>query len=74
MAKSIAPKYGLDGYAGQYLPYEGLTVNIAEVMQFAGGQILSDEGARVTVDSPPPARALISSPVAFATAGFPGMP
>ncbi|MCX4585119.1 ABC transporter substrate-binding protein [Streptomyces sp. NBC_01481] len=52
MAKSIAPKYGLDGYAGQYLPYEGLTVNIAEVMQSAGGQILSDEGARVTVDSP----------------------
>ncbi|NUL26264.1 ABC transporter substrate-binding protein [Streptomyces lunaelactis] len=52
MAKSIAPKYGLDGYAGQYLPYEGLTVNIAEVIQSAGGQILSDEGARVTVDSP----------------------
>ncbi|MGI5405005.1 ABC transporter substrate-binding protein [Streptomyces sp. CA-135486] len=51
-AKSIAPKYGLDGYAGQYLPYEGLTVNIAEVIQSAGGQILSDEGTRVTVDSP----------------------
>ncbi|TQK50114.1 carbohydrate ABC transporter substrate-binding protein (CUT1 family) [Streptomyces sp. SLBN-118] len=51
-AKSIAPKYGLHGYAGQYLPYEGLTVNIAEVIQSAGGQVLSDEGTRVTVDSP----------------------
>ncbi|MXM65780.1 extracellular solute-binding protein [Streptomyces sp. HUCO-GS316] len=51
LAKSVAPKYGLDGYAGQYLPYEGLTVNLAEVMQSAGGQILNPEGTRVAVDS-----------------------
>ncbi|MEU1404669.1 ABC transporter substrate-binding protein [Streptomyces sp. NPDC005728] len=50
-AKTIAPRYGLDGYAGQLLPYEGLTVNAAEAVYSAGGTILGDEGARVTVDS-----------------------
>ncbi|MER5541784.1 ABC transporter substrate-binding protein [Streptomyces sp. NPDC002589] len=50
-AKTIAPKYGLGGYAGQFLPYEGLTVNAAEAVYSAGGAILGDEGTRVTVDS-----------------------
>jgi multiple sugar transport system substrate-binding protein len=50
-ARTIAPKYGLDGYAGQFLPYEGLTVNAAEAVYSAGGSILGDEGERVTVDS-----------------------
>ncbi|AWT42442.1 MULTISPECIES: ABC transporter substrate-binding protein [Streptomyces] len=50
-ARTVAPKYGLDGYAGQFLPYEGLTVNAAEAVYSAGGTILGDEGARVTVDS-----------------------
>ncbi|MGQ5636932.1 MULTISPECIES: ABC transporter substrate-binding protein [unclassified Streptomyces] len=50
-AKTIAPKYGLDGYAGQFLPYEGLTVNAAEAVYSAGGTILGGEGKRVTVDS-----------------------
>ncbi|WP_217561239.1 ABC transporter substrate-binding protein [Streptomyces sp. GbtcB6] len=50
-AKTIAPKYGLGGYAGQFLPYEGLTVNAAEAVYSAGGTILGDEGAKVTVDS-----------------------
>ncbi|MEU1200865.1 ABC transporter substrate-binding protein [Streptomyces sp. NPDC005813] len=50
-AKTIAPKYGLDGYAGQFLPYEGLTVNAAEAVYSAGGTILGDEGTRVTVNS-----------------------
>ncbi|MBQ0849886.1 ABC transporter substrate-binding protein [Streptomyces sp. NPDC057620] len=50
-ARSIAPKYGLDGYAGQFLPYEGLTVNAAEAVYSAGGTILGDEGERVTVNS-----------------------
>ncbi|WP_030869261.1 ABC transporter substrate-binding protein [Streptomyces sp. NRRL F-2747] len=50
-AHTIAPKYGLDGYAGQFLPYEGLTVNVAEAVHSAGGSILRDDGARVTVDS-----------------------
>ncbi|MEU3825359.1 ABC transporter substrate-binding protein [Streptomyces sp. NPDC029080] len=50
-AKTIAPKYGLGGYAGQFLPYEGLTVNAAEAVYSAGGTILGGEGRRVTVDS-----------------------
>ncbi|WP_062645684.1 ABC transporter substrate-binding protein [Streptomyces maremycinicus] len=50
-AKTVAPRYGLDGYAGQFLPYEGLTVNAAEAVYSAGGTILGDEGDRVTVDS-----------------------
>ncbi|WP_327180795.1 ABC transporter substrate-binding protein [Streptomyces sp. NBC_01334] len=50
-AKTIAPQHGLDGYAGQFLPYEGLTVNAAEAVYSAGGTILGDEGDRVTVDS-----------------------
>ncbi|MEU1306772.1 ABC transporter substrate-binding protein [Streptomyces shenzhenensis] len=51
IARTVAPKYGLDGYAGQLLPYEGLTVNAAEAVYSAGGTILGDEGTRVTVDS-----------------------
>ncbi|MFJ5110153.1 ABC transporter substrate-binding protein [Streptomyces sp. NPDC088551] len=50
-ARTIAPKYGVGGYAGQFLPYEGLTVNAAEMVYSAGGSILGDEGDRVTVDS-----------------------
>ncbi|MFJ6081839.1 ABC transporter substrate-binding protein [Streptomyces sp. NPDC092369] len=50
-ARTIAPKYGLDGYAGQFLPYEGLTVNAAEAVYSAGGSILGEEGAKVTIDS-----------------------
>ncbi|MEU9334845.1 ABC transporter substrate-binding protein [Streptomyces sp. NPDC048290] len=50
-AETLAPKHGLDGYAGQFLPYEGLTVNAAEAVYSAGGTILGDEGERVTVDS-----------------------
>ncbi|MGI5484061.1 ABC transporter substrate-binding protein [Streptomyces lavendofoliae] len=50
-ARTLAPAHGLDGYAGQFLPYEGLTVNAAEAVYSAGGTILGDEGERVTVDS-----------------------
>ena len=50
-AETVAPRYGLQGYAGQLAPYEGLTVNFADAIQSAGGSILSSEGT-VTVDSP----------------------
>jgi multiple sugar transport system substrate-binding protein len=49
-AKTIAPRYGMQGYATQLAPYEGLTVNFAEALQSAGGSILSP-GGTVTVDS-----------------------
>jgi multiple sugar transport system substrate-binding protein len=55
LAETVAPRYGLDGYAGTFGPYEGLTVNFAEAVQSAGGSILSPEGTKVTVNS---ARAL----------------
>src|ERR1700761_982037 len=51
LAETVAPKYGLDGYAGTFAPYEGLTVNFAAAVQSAGGSILSPEGTKVTVDS-----------------------
>jgi multiple sugar transport system substrate-binding protein len=52
LAKTVAPRYGLQGYAGQFAPYEGLTVNFAEAVQSAGGSILSSGSTTVTVDSP----------------------
>jgi multiple sugar transport system substrate-binding protein len=52
LAKSVAPRYGLQGYASQLAPYEGLTVNFAEALQSAGGSILSPGGATVTVNTP----------------------
>lgn len=57
-ARTIAPEHGLDGYAGQFLPYEGLTVNVAEAVHSAGGSILRDDGDRVTVDSAAARKAL----------------
>src|SRR5215471_3556261 len=51
LAETVAPKYGLYGYAGTFAPYEGLTVNFAAAVQSAGGSILSPEGTKVTVDS-----------------------
>ena len=51
LAETVAPRYGLYGYAGTFAPYEGLTVNFAEAVQSAGGSILSPEGTRVTVNS-----------------------
>ncbi|MER6399555.1 ABC transporter substrate-binding protein [Kitasatospora sp. NPDC001603] len=51
LAKTVAPRFGLAGYAGQFLPYEGLTVNVAEVVASAGGRFLDDRG-KVAVDGP----------------------
>ncbi|MFJ7262030.1 ABC transporter substrate-binding protein [Streptomyces globosus] len=51
-AAEVAPRHGLDGYAGQFLPYEGLTVNVTEAVHSAGGAVLRDDGAQVAVDSP----------------------
>ena len=53
LARTVAPKYGLYGYAGTFAQYEGLTVNFAAAVQSAGGSILSPEGTRVTVNSAP---------------------
>jgi multiple sugar transport system substrate-binding protein len=52
LARTVAPEHGLQGYAGQFAQYEGLTVNFAEAVQSEGGSILSPDGSGVTVDSP----------------------
>lgn len=49
-ALEITKKHNIEGYAGQFLAYEGLTVNFSEAVQSAGGQILSADGTRVTLD------------------------
>ncbi|MFE6856715.1 extracellular solute-binding protein, partial [Streptomyces sp. NPDC057674] len=38
-ARTLAPRHGIAGYAGQVLPYEGLTVNVTEAIQAAGGTV-----------------------------------
>jgi trehalose/maltose transport system substrate-binding protein len=53
LAAAVAPRYHMYGYSGQFLLYEGLTVNFAEAVQSAGGAILSADGKRVTLDSSP---------------------
>jgi multiple sugar transport system substrate-binding protein len=51
LAKTLAPRYHIAGYAGQLSAYEGLTVNFAEAIQSAGGSILSPAGTAVTLNS-----------------------
>ncbi|HLX48212.1 MAG TPA: ABC transporter substrate-binding protein [Streptosporangiaceae bacterium] len=52
LARTLAPRHGVAGYAGQLAAYEGLTVNFAEAVQSAGGSIVSPDGTRVTLNSP----------------------
>ncbi|WP_449374065.1 ABC transporter substrate-binding protein [Arthrobacter psychrolactophilus] len=47
---SIAKEKGIDCYAGQLAQYEGLTVNVAEAINTAGGTIVDKDG-KATVDS-----------------------
>lgn len=51
LARTLAPRHHMAGYAGQLAPYEGLAVNFAEAVQSAGGSILSPDGTTVTLDS-----------------------
>jgi len=65
LASTLAPRYHMAGYGGQFLAYEGLTVNFAEAVQSAGGSILSPDGTRVTLNSPQARSAL-----GFLASGF----
>lgn len=51
-ACEIATANDMDCYAGQFAQYEGLTVNVAEAINSAGGSFLSEDGKSVAVDSP----------------------
>ncbi|MFI5942003.1 ABC transporter substrate-binding protein [Streptomyces uncialis] len=50
-AATLSAEYGMQGYAGQLLPYEGLTVNVTEAIQSAGGSLTGPDG-EITVASP----------------------
>lgn len=56
-ARTLAPRYGIDGYARQFLPHEGLTVNVTEAIQSADGTVLGDDGDRSWSSPRRPARA-----------------
>ncbi|WP_067532922.1 ABC transporter substrate-binding protein [Nocardia crassostreae] len=43
---------GIGCYAGQFAPYEGLTVNTAEVINAFGGSFVGPDGKSPTVNSP----------------------
>lgn len=49
---AIARERKIDCYAGQFAPYEGLTVNAAEVINAYGGRFVSEDGTTPTINSP----------------------
>jgi multiple sugar transport system substrate-binding protein len=49
---TVAKPQGIGCYAGQFAQYEGLTVNASEAIASAGGELLTDSGKKVAVDSP----------------------
>ena len=49
---SIAKAHSMDCYAGQFAKYEGLTVNVAEAINTAGGEIVKSDGKTPAVDTP----------------------
>ncbi|QFZ17369.1 extracellular solute-binding protein [Saccharothrix syringae] len=51
LATTVAPRYGLAGYLGQFARYEGLTANVAEVVWAHRGDLLrpDEPGARAAV-------------------------
>jgi multiple sugar transport system substrate-binding protein len=61
---AIARQHNMGCYAGQYMQYEGLTVNVSEAVHSAGGEILGEDGA-VMVD-----RAEARSGLKFLVDGF----
>jgi multiple sugar transport system substrate-binding protein len=55
---SIAKSHSMDCYAGQYSKYEGLTVNAAEAINTAGGEIVKSDGRTPNVNTPEAAKGL----------------
>lgn len=48
---AVATQNKMGCYAGQFAQYEGLTVNVSEAINSAGGDIVKNSGKDVTVDS-----------------------
>ena len=55
---SIAKSNGMDCYAGQFSQYEGLTVNAAEAINTAGGEVVKEDGVTPDVNTPAAAKGL----------------
>jgi multiple sugar transport system substrate-binding protein len=52
LCNTVAKQNSLPCYAGQFAQYEGLTVNVSEAVNSAGGSFVEDGGKKVIVDSP----------------------
>jgi len=48
---AIATKNGIGCYSGQFAKYEGLTVNVAEAINTAGGEIVKSDGKTPNVNT-----------------------
>jgi multiple sugar transport system substrate-binding protein len=48
----VAQQNNMDCYSGQFAKYEGLTVNFAEAVQSAGGEIMTDNGTKAALGAP----------------------
>jgi multiple sugar transport system substrate-binding protein len=48
----LAQQNNMGCYSGQFAKYEGLTVNFAEAVQAAGGEIMTDNGTKVALGAP----------------------
>ncbi|GAA4174125.1 ABC transporter substrate-binding protein [Gryllotalpicola koreensis] len=68
---SIAKQHNIGCYAGQYADYEGLTVNVAEAINSAGGTIVGKDGKTPTLDTPEAKKGLQSLVDAFKDGNIP---
>jgi multiple sugar transport system substrate-binding protein len=48
----LAQQNNMGCYSGQFSKYEGLTVNFAEAVQAAGGEIMTDNGTKAALGAP----------------------
>jgi multiple sugar transport system substrate-binding protein len=48
----LAEQNNMGCYSGQFAKYEGLTVNFAEAVQAAGGEIMTDNGTKAALGAP----------------------
>ncbi|WP_237280271.1 ABC transporter substrate-binding protein [Subtercola vilae] len=67
----IAKTAGIDCYAGQFADYEGLTVNVSEAINTAGGSIVAADGKTPTLNTPQAKAGLTKLVAAYANGNIP---